>query len=98
MVSCLDDDASSRAQFAVFGVASPLARLVDPETAHHVGVALLSAGVAPLETRPDAPQLAVERWGLRFPNPVGLAAGFDKDAKAVPALVAMGGAGLMNRR
>ena len=65
-------------------------RLMDPETAHNVGIALLAAGVAPLETRPEDPRLAVERWGLRFPNPVGLAAGFDKDAKAFPALVGMG--------
>ena len=35
-------------------------------------------------------RLAQEIWGRRFPNPVGLAAGFDKDAVAVPALAAMG--------
>jgi dihydroorotate dehydrogenase len=33
---------------------------------------------------------AVEVWGLRFPNPIGLAAGFDKNAVAVPALAALG--------
>lgn len=66
-------------------------RIMDPETSHNVGIALLSAGVAPVETRPDPPQLAIQRWGLRFPNPVGLAAGFDKDAKAFPALIDMVG-------
>ena len=86
----LDDEQSSRAQFVFFGAVSPLARLVDPETAHELGVALLAAGVAPLETRPDPPSLRVSRWGLDFPNPIGLAAGFDKDARAFPALIGMG--------
>ena len=86
----LDDEQRARAQFAFFGATAPVMRLMDPETAHNVGIALLAAGVAPLETRPEDPRLAVERWGLRFPNPVGLAAGFDKDAKAFPALVGMG--------
>ncbi|MDE3230769.1 MAG: dihydroorotate dehydrogenase (quinone), partial [Chloroflexota bacterium] len=36
------------------------------------------------------PTLAREVFGLRFPNPVGLAAGFDKNAVAVPALAALG--------
>ena len=37
-----------------------------------------------------APQLPVELFGLRFPNPVGLAAGMDKEARAVPAWFALG--------
>ena len=37
-----------------------------------------------------APELPIERFGLRFPNPVGLAAGMDKNAEAVPAWAAMG--------
>lgn len=73
-----------------FDAATPLMRLMDPETAHNVGIALLHAGIGPREARPDPAQLTVERWGLRFPNPIGLAAGFDKDAKAFPALIAMG--------
>jgi dihydroorotate dehydrogenase len=38
----------------------------------------------------DHPALAVERLGLRFRGPLGLAAGFDKNAVAVPALAALG--------
>ena len=64
--------------------------MMDPETAHNVGIELLARGVAPVETRRDPPALAVDAWGLRFANPIGLAAGFDKDAKAFPALGAMG--------
>jgi len=37
-----------------------------------------------------APELPVDLFGLRFPNPVGLAAGMDKSAEAVPAWAAMG--------
>jgi dihydroorotate dehydrogenase len=43
-----------------------------------------------LASGPIAPALACEVFGLRFPNPVGLAAGFDKNAVAVPALAALG--------
>ncbi|HZC08059.1 MAG TPA: quinone-dependent dihydroorotate dehydrogenase [Ktedonobacterales bacterium] len=39
---------------------------------------------------PTSPSLAREVFGLRFPNPIGLAAGFDKNAVAVPALAALG--------
>src|SRR6185437_11180046 len=37
-----------------------------------------------------APDLPIELFGLRFPNPVGLAAGMDKNAEALPAWAAMG--------
>ncbi len=38
----------------------------------------------------NAPELHKELWGIRFPNPVGLAAGFDKDARYTDALAALG--------
>ena len=57
----------------------------DPETAHHLGMAVIRVlGVPPFGaaaralTRP-APELAVEALGLRFPSPFGIAAGFDKN-------------------
>ena len=86
----LDDTQSSAAQFKLFEYLAPTMRVMDPETAHNVGIELLAKGVAPMETRPDHPSLAVDAWGLRFTNPLGLAAGFDKDAKAFPALESMG--------
>ena len=96
----LPDARKSEAQFAVFSALSPLMRLVDAETAHELGIELLARGVAPLEMRADDERLQVTLWadprrpgrrdGLRFPNPVGLAAGFDKDAKAFPALLGAG--------
>jgi dihydroorotate dehydrogenase len=67
----------------------PLLRKLDPETAHRATIAALK--FAPLPAAgPDDPRLAVEAFGLRFPNPVGMAAGFDKNAEVPDALLAAG--------
>jgi dihydroorotate dehydrogenase len=67
-----------------------LLRRLDPETAHGVAIAALKAGLVPaVRSRPD-PRLAVRRLGLEFPNPVGMAAGFDKNAEVPDALLALG--------
>lgn len=74
----------------------PLAFRLDPEQAHDLTLALLERWSAWFDgTLGDnniarAPRLAVEAMGLRFPNPVGLAAGLDKNAVAVPAWQALG--------
>ena len=68
----------------------PLARALDPERAHRLALAALRAGLAGRCRAPDDPRLAVAALGLAFPNPIGLAAGFDKDAEAVPALMRLG--------
>lgn len=51
--------------------------------------ALRAFALAPWHQRPD-PKLAREVFGVRFPNPVGLAAGFDKNAVALPAFEKLG--------
>jgi dihydroorotate dehydrogenase len=73
----------------LFDLARPLVQALDPETAHRLAVAALSIapGRAP---RPDDPSLAVSAFGLNFPNPLGLAAGFDKHAEAVDGLLGLG--------
>ena len=54
---------------------------IDPERAHDLTIAALA--LLPLRSpAPDDPRLAVEAFGLRFSNPVGLAAGFDKNGVA----------------
>ncbi len=75
----------------------PLIFQLKPEAAHEVVItALRNASVAPWSIRAmfgdlsPAPMHAVELFGLTFPNPVGLAAGFDKNALAVPAWEALG--------
>ncbi len=71
---------------------------LDPETAHRwtLGAAGLAGGLPParlaLRTRyaVEDPRLAVEAFGLKFKNPVGLAAGYDKNGQAVRGLSALG--------
>lgn len=64
-------------------------RRVEPETAHRLAIAGLSLMPAPAVTPPD-PLLATELAGLHLPNPVGLAAGLDKDARALGGLARLG--------
>ena len=64
-------------------------RCLPPETAHNAAIALLRLGRPPAPPPPD-PALAQTLWGLRFPTPVGLAAGFDKDARCPDAAAKLG--------
>ena len=66
-------------------------RLTDPERAHGLALRAMDLGLAPRPTPPipDA-ALVTQVFGLRFPNPVGLAAGFDKNAFAPDALLNYG--------
>ena len=69
-------------------VRSWLMRL-DPEQAHQLTLRILKTGAGPHQTV-DNPALFVNLWGREFRNPLGLAAGFDKDAEVIPALFNMG--------
>ncbi|GAN52719.1 quinone-dependent dihydroorotate dehydrogenase [Tanticharoenia sakaeratensis] len=60
-----------------------------PETAHEAAIAALLLGLGGRAPR-DVPALSVRAMGLRFPNPIGLAAGFDKDARAIRPLGQLG--------
>ncbi len=71
-------------------------RRLDPERAHHLAVGVIRAipalGLTRLVrrfTRPDS-ALAVDALGLRFESPFGMAAGFDKDARSIRGLWALG--------
>ena len=70
--------------------ARPLLRLLDPETAHGAAIWLLRRGWAGADTAPDDAVLATRVWDLAFANPVGLAAGFDKDAEIIDAMLGLG--------
>jgi dihydroorotate dehydrogenase len=71
-------------------LAIPALRLLDPEQAHTLAIRALSLGIAPRAAEADHPALAVTALGRRFSNPIGLAAGFDKNAAAGPALLRLG--------
>ena len=67
----------------------PFLRALDPEDAH--GLALKALRLMPRgRPEPDPPELKVRAFGLNFPNPIGLAAGFDKNAVAPDALLKLG--------
>jgi len=66
-----------------------LSRL-DTETAHGLAIRALKAGLLPSDRRPDAASLAVTVWGRTLPNPIGLAAGFDKNAEVPDAMLGLG--------
>lgn len=69
--------------------ALPLLRRVDAETAHRL--ALLALRWLPFPPAPPAdPRLRVEVFGLSFANPLGIAAGFDKNAEVVDAVLRLG--------
>ena len=65
-------------------------RLLDPETAHGLSIRLLSLGLEPRRRGPDDPILATDLAGLALPNPLGLAAGFDKNADVPGAMLNAG--------
>jgi dihydroorotate dehydrogenase len=58
----------------------------DPERAHGLSIAALKAGLVPLPGVTTSPRLRTTLAGLELPNPVGLAAGFDKNAQALAPL------------
>ena len=73
-----------------YGIARPLLRLLDPETAHGVAIWALKHRFIRGSADPDDPILSIRVWDLAFSNPIGLAAGFDKDAEVTDAMLAFG--------
>lgn len=63
---------------------------LDPEVSHGLALRALHTPFAPLPGPVDSPRLETEIAGLKLPNPVGLAAGFDKNATAVAPLMKAG--------
>lgn len=70
-------------------IARPMLRMLDPEDAHRLAIHALK--FPPLvKLVADDPRLAVRAFGLNFPNPVGLSAGFDKHGEVPDALLKLG--------
>ena len=72
----------------LYALARPVLHALDPEMAHRLTI----RGLALLPSRParDDPRLAVQAFGQLFPNPIGLAAGYDKQAEVPDQLLALG--------
>ncbi|AHG02192.1 dihydroorotate dehydrogenase (plasmid) [Halostagnicola larsenii XH-48] len=83
---------------SIYSRIRPLAFKLPAETAHELGKGLLRAAQSTRPTkaglaaayRYENPALEIERFGTKFPNPVGVAAGFDKNAEVTHALSALG--------
>ncbi|MGE5540073.1 MAG: quinone-dependent dihydroorotate dehydrogenase [Gemmatimonas sp.] len=73
-----------------YSLIRPVLRLLEPEAAHRAAIWGLKLGLAGRQSLPDDPILATRVWNLDFPNPVGVAAGFDKGAEVVDPLLALG--------
>jgi dihydroorotate dehydrogenase len=71
---------------SLYGLLRPLLFSLDPETAHRVTLSLLGTGLYSLPAKSHP----VRAMGLDFPNPVGLAAGLDKNAEHIDALARLG--------
>jgi len=65
-------------------------RLLPAEPAHKTTIKALRAGLGPAAIKTAAPELITEVGGLTLPNPVGLAAGFDKNCEVPDAMLAAG--------
>lgn len=73
-----------------FDIVGPCIRLLPAETAHNFTLWCLKHGLAPSQKLLDDPILKTSVWGLQFSNPLGLAAGFDKNVEAVEPMLGQG--------
>ena len=84
-----DDNSTNGGSRLMYKLLRPLMFALDAETAHRATIVALK--LAPTRVLPTfAPELASEVAGLHFPSPVGLAAGFDKDAECPDAMLGFG--------
>lgn len=74
---------------SLFPALRPLVFAIDPERAHRLSIAALQA-LPPATPPPAHPVLRSTVAGIDFPNPVGLAAGYDKDAEVPTAMLGLG--------
>ncbi|XP_070186457.1 dihydroorotate dehydrogenase (quinone), mitochondrial-like isoform X3 [Littorina saxatilis] len=71
-------------------IAMPMLRMLGPETAHNFSITAAKYKLVPRPRVADPPSLKTEVWGRTFNNPVGLAAGYDKQGEAVDGLLKIG--------
>jgi dihydroorotate dehydrogenase len=75
---------------SLFGLGQSLLLALPPERAHDLAIKSLELGLYPRADAPDDKRLRQRLFGLDFPNPLGMAAGFDKNARVPRELLAMG--------
>ncbi len=75
---------------SLMAMATRMLHMLDPERAHAVTIDLLRTGLAPKACCDKDPRLALDVFGIAFSNPIGLAAGFDKNAEVCDAVLGQG--------
>jgi dihydroorotate dehydrogenase len=75
---------------SLFKFARPVLHRLDPEDAHKITLRALKTGLLPCPQKISDPKLKVVLWNRAFPNPLGLAAGFDKNADVVGPMLKLG--------
>lgn len=85
-------NATHRSMSLLYKLAKPALFSLDAECAHNVTLKMLKTGLSPYNcgTRGDDEALNVNLWDRSFKNPVGLAAGFDKNAEVIAPMLGMG--------
>ncbi len=74
----------------IYPLARPFFFMMDGETAHTATLLSLKSGLYPRPPKLNEPALETHLFGLKFPSPVGLAAGFDKNAEVINAAFSLG--------
>eukprot|EP00210_Caulerpa_lentillifera_P001792 g1722.t1 len=77
-------------KFKTYSYAGKTLQLLDPELAHNLAIWAGRKGLFPRDSRPDPAALNVQFWGRIFSNPLGLAAGFDKNAETMQSSLDLG--------
>ncbi|KAJ9153340.1 hypothetical protein P3X46_026788 [Hevea brasiliensis] len=89
-VSTVDEATFCGWLFNATKLVNPFFALLDAEVAHRFAVSAAARGWVPREKRSDPSILELDVWGRKFSNPIGLAAGFDKNAEAIEGLLGLG--------
>lgn len=75
---------------SLYGLARGALFAMEPEDAHEFSLRMLERGLYPRDLAASTPELATRLFGLTFPNPIGIAAGYDKDARVPDAVLGLG--------
>jgi dihydroorotate dehydrogenase len=82
--------AAKRRHVNPFSIARPLLHRLGPESAHELTLRALELGLVPPQPVVDEPRLAIDLFGRRLAHPIGLAAGFDKNARVYRQMLSQG--------
>ena len=72
------------------GLARPMLLMMEPERAHEMTLRALASGMFDSPAGPDPDSLGLDLWDRRLPNPIGIAAGFDKNGRVPDIMIDVG--------